>query len=54
MVCFYTELRGRAPKGILEQIDPLEIILALEPPSPNSTKAGSFVDLPDLIQHNAT
>jgi hypothetical protein len=32
----YTELRGRAPKGILEQIDPLEIILALERPSPNS------------------
>ena len=23
MVCFYTELRGRAPKGILEQIGPL-------------------------------
>ena len=29
MVCFYTELRGRAPKG-MEQIDPLETILALE------------------------
>jgi len=25
MVCFYTELRGRAPNGILEQIDPLGI-----------------------------
>jgi hypothetical protein len=34
MACFYTELRGRAPKGILEQIDPLGIILALEPDHP--------------------
>jgi hypothetical protein len=25
MVCFYTELRGRAPNGILEQIGPLGI-----------------------------
>ena len=33
MVCFYTELRGRAPKG-MEQIDPLETILALESTSP--------------------
>jgi hypothetical protein len=33
MVCFYTELRGRALKG-MEQIDPLETILALESTSP--------------------